>query len=374
MGALSGLKVLDLSRLLPGPYLTLLLADAGADVVKVEEPGRGDYLRHTPPFTPDDRSALFVALNRNKRSVCLDLRSPDGAAALKALVGSYDILVESFRPGVMDRLGLGYAALSALNPRLLYLSLSGYGQTGPLAQRAGHDLGYLARAGALGLGGDPAGLPEVPGVQLADLGGAMLGCIAILAAVIERQSTGVGKHLDVALADAGFAFAQPHLAARLLRGPDAPPLQRGDEMLTGGVPSYQVYRTKDGRALAVAALEPKFWEGLCRALDRPEMAHLPYATGADGARVKAELSGIFATRTQAEWEAFFAPLDLCVEPVREGDEAFADAYLLARGFRREGPDGTELLTPLKLGEVPKRPAPGLGEHTDEVLRAAGVLK
>lgn len=372
MGALTGLKILDLSRLLPGPYCTLLLADLGADVVKVEDPeSGGDYLRHMPPMK-GDINAMFVALNRNKRSIALDLKQPAHAEAFKKLLATYDVVVESFRPGVMERLGLGYAQLAELNPRVILLSLSGYGQEGPLARRAGHDMNYLARGGVLGLGGDPQGLPALPGVQLADIGGALLGAVALLAAVNERHQTGKGRHLDVALADAGLAFLQPHLGARLLLGEEGAPLRRGRELLSGGSPVYSLYRTKDGRALSVAALEPKFWSGFCQALGRPDLEASAYALGDEAEGVRKEVAGLVAARTLAEWEAFLADKDVCVEPVREGDEVLEDAYFKARGFTRSVGGVTELLSPLKLGEVPSRSAPGLGEHTDEVLREAGV--
>lgn len=372
MGALTGLKVLDLSRLLPGPYLTLLLADLGADVVKVEDPeSGGDYLRHMPPMK-GDINAMFVAINRNKRSIALDLKQPAHLEAFKKLLATYDVVVESFRPGVMDKLGLGYASLAALNPRVILLSLSGYGQEGPLAKRAGHDMNYLARTGVLGLGGEPDGLPALPGVQIADIGGALLGATALLAAVVERTRTGKGRHLDVALADAGLAFLQPHLGARLLLGAEGEPLKRGREILSGGSPVYSLYRTQDGRALSVAALEPKFWSGFCRAVGRPDLEASAYALGDEAESVRTQVAAIVAGRTLAEWEAFLADKDVCVEPVREGDEVLHDAFFVGRKLTRTANGMTELLSPLKLGEVPSRPAPGLGEHTGEVLREAGV--
>ena len=372
MSALGGLKILDLSRLLPGPYLTLLLADLGAEVVKVEDPeSGGDYLRHMPPMK-GEQNAMFLALNRNKRSIALDLKKPAQAEAFKKLLAHYDVVVESFRPGVMQKLGLGYEALAQVNPRVILLSLSGYGQEGPMAKRAGHDLNYLARAGVLGLGGDPDGLPAMPGVQVADIGGALLGATALLAAVIERQATGKGRHLDVALADAGIAFLQPHLGARLLMGEEGQPLSRGRELLSGGTPVYGLYRTRDGRALSVGALEPKFWSGFCQAIGKPELETRAYVLGDEAEGVRAQVAEVIAGRTLAEWEAFFAEKDICVEPVREGDEVLADSYFVARKLTRQANGMTELLTPLKLGEVPTRPAPGLGEHTEEVLREAGI--
>lgn len=212
----------------------------------------------------------------------------------------------------------------------------------------------------------------MPGVQVADVGGAMLGAIALLSAVIERTRTGRGRHLDVALADAGLAFLQPHLGARLAMGADGTPLERGTGLLTGGGSGYRLYRTRDGRVLSVGALEPKFWEGFCQAIERPDLASRSYATGEEGRQVAAEVAKVIASKTLAEWEIFLAPRDLCCEPVREGDEVLADAFVAQRGFLRPGPGGVELITPLKLDEPPHRPAPALGEHTAEVLRECGL--
>ncbi len=372
MGALAGLKVLDLSRLLPGPYLTLVLADLGADVVKIEEPGLGDYLRHVPPLITGELGAMFVALNRNKRSVVLDLKSPEGVQTFKKLLSRFDVVIESFRPGVLDKLGIGYEALRTVQPRVILLSLSGYGQLGQLARRAGHDLTYLARVGVLGLGGDPRGLPSMPGVQMADIGGSLLGAVALLSAVIERERTGVGRHLDVALADAGFAFLQPHLGSRLLQGESGHPLRRGEELLNGGSPTYGLYRTRDGRALALGALEPKFWSAFCQAIGRPDLEDQAFSTGEQTRAVREQVAEVVAARSLAEWESFLADKDLVCEPVREGDEVLDEAYVRDRGWVREANGQREVLTPLRLGEVPTRPAPKLGEHTDEVLRECGA--
>lgn len=368
---LEGLKVLDLSRLLPGPYATLVLADLGAQVDKVEAPGAGDFTRHSPPLK-GDTSALFLGLNRNKRSLVLDLKSPDGVAALLALAPHYDVLVEGFRPGVMQRLGLGFEALSAVNPRLIYCAISGFGQTGPDRLRAGHDLGYLARSGALGYGGQPDASPAMPGVQVADVGGSLFAVVGILAALHERQRTGRGRFVDVALTDSATAFLHMHLAARLAMGDEGTPLARGREALNGGFACYGLYRTADGRWLAVAALEPPLFTGLCEALGRPELVPGGYDTGEEGARTRRALEAVFASKPLAHWEALFRDKDLGVEPVREGDEVLEDAQLRARGLWLESGGARWLRTPLQLGEVTPRPAPTLGQHTDEVLREHGL--
>ncbi|MFO0599149.1 MAG: CaiB/BaiF CoA-transferase family protein [Myxococcaceae bacterium] len=370
---LEGLKVLDLSRLLPGPYATLVLADLGAQVDKVEDPNGGDYTRHMPPMK-GDVSALFLGLNRNKRSVVVDLKSPEGVETLKKLAGHYDVLVETFRPGVMDRLGVGYEALAAVNPRLIYCSISGFGSTGPMKLRAGHDLTYIARSGVLGYGGEAGGAPAMPGVQIGDLGGSLFSVIGILAAVQERQKTGKGRFVDVSLTDSSMAFLHMHLAARMLMGSESGPLQRGREALNGGYACYGVYRTKDDRYLAVGALEPKFFQGVCAALERPDLFDEAYDTLRGGSeRTQQKLKDIFATRTRAEWEALFSKHDLCVEPVLEGDELLNDPLLKARGHFVQQGDVAWLRTPLHLGERPITPPPALGEHTTDVLKECGLV-
>ncbi len=369
---LAGLKVLDLSRLLPGPYATLVLADLGAQVDKLEEPGSGDYTRHSPPMK-NDTSALFLGLNRNKRSIGVDLKSPAGVATLKGLVKHYDVLVESFRPGVLDRLGVGFEVLSKENPRLIFCSISGYGNTGPDRLKAGHDLNYIARSGALAYGGLDGGAPAMPGVQMADIGGGSLfAIVGILAALHERHSTGKGRFVDVSMTDGSMAFLHMHLAARLLMGAEGTPLARGREALNGGFACYGLYKTKDDRYLAVGSLEPKFFAGVCAAVDRPDLLEGAYDVGEGGKKVRSELERIFASRNQAEWAALFKPLDLCVEPVLEGDDILNDPQLQARGlFAKEG-EAIWLRTPLRFGDVPIVPPPTLGQQTQEILRECGL--
>lgn len=369
---LAGLKVLDLSRLLPGPYATLVLADLGAQVDQVEDPAGGDPTREVPPMK-GEVSAVFLGLHRNKRSIALDLRSPEGAETIRAMVPHYDVLVESFRPGVMDRLGLGYQVLSALNPRLVYCALSGFGASGPDRLRAGHDLNYLARSGVLGYGGAPGAPPAMPGVQVADIGGGSLfALVGMLAALLERQRTGRGRYVDVSITDGTVGFLHLQLAARLAMGEEGEPLARGTEALNGGYPCYGLYPTRDGRWLAVGALEPKFFLALCEALGRPELVEGAYDTGEVGRATRTQLEAIFAQRPLAEWIEFFRPLDVCVEPVLEGDEVSSDRQLLARGLFEEHEGVVWLRTPVRLGAVPITAPPRLGEHDSIIRRECGL--
>ncbi|MFS8064857.1 MAG: CaiB/BaiF CoA transferase family protein, partial [Byssovorax sp.] len=260
MRPLADVRVLDLSRLLPGPFATLVLADLGASVDKIEDAGGGDYLRVMPPQVAGE-SVAFQLLNRGKRSAVLDLKKPEGKAAFLRLLGSYDVLFEQFRPGVLDRLGLGHAALRAAHPRLIICALTGYGQTGPLAQRAGHDLNYLARSGVLGAQGPSDRPPQVPGFQLADVSGGLWSVIAIQAALIERARTGLGTFIDIAMTDGVLGFAITAMASALAGDP-AP---RGEEPLTGGIAPYNTYTSSDGHPMTLASLEPKFWMSFCAA-------------------------------------------------------------------------------------------------------------
>ncbi|BDG01563.1 CaiB/BaiF CoA transferase family protein [Anaeromyxobacter oryzae] len=370
---LEGIRVLDLSRLLPGPYATLVLADLGADVVKVEDPGGGDWIRWMPPLA-GAQSGAYHALNRNKRSLALDLARPDGRAAFLRLAGRADAIVESFRPGVLDRLGLGYEALRAVNPGLVLCSITGYGQDGPYATRAGHDLDYCAVAGVLALCGPPEA-PAPPGVQLADVaGGAWPAVTGMLAALVGRAATGRGAHVDVSMTEGALALLAMPLGIAAARGT---PLARGRELLSGGAACYGVYETRDRRFVALGALEPKFFAAFCEAAGRPELAERQLEGG--GAGPRAELEAIFASRTRDEWAAFAAAHDVCLAPVLEGDEPRADPQLAARGAFVEVDTPWEgraipgVASPVRIRGVaaPRRPAPRLGEHGAEVLAEAG---
>lgn len=366
---LAGVRVLDLTRLLPGAFCTLIFADLGADVLKIEEPGRGDYLRAFPPLGRT-QSVLFTALNRGKRSLTLNLKTEQGQAILLDLVRRADVLIESFRPGVLARLGLGYAELAAANPRLIVCAISGYGQDGPLSGRAGHDLNYLGYAGALPLlaprGG---GQPIVPGLQLADLGGgAFPAAIAILAALLERERSGRGQLLGISMT-ANIVHWLALAAAQHWATGSAPPGGRGP--LSGGYACYSVYATADDRALTVAAVEPHFWANLCRMLGRDTYIALQYAGWAEQQRMFADLDALFASQTLSWWLEFFGDVEVCVGPVLGLSEALALHAERTFVLDQPGEGPLHQLGGL-FGSTAARPAPALGEHTDEALLGLGL--
>ena len=380
MSALAGIRVLDLSRLLPGGFCSLLLADFGADVIKVEDTGMGDYVRWaTPQYSGADPSAggaMFLALNRGKRSVRIDLKTDAGREVLLRLARDADVLLESFRPGVMERLGVGWERLREENPRLVYCAVTGYGQDGPFAGRAGHDIDYLARVGLLGMTGDPDGPPVQAAGQIADLGGgALMAAFGILAALRERDRSGEGQLVDVSMADGALSWLAMD-AARVLAGGAAP--GRGRAELAGGLLCYRPYRCADGW-VALGALEPKFWRAWCEGVGRPELVERQFdAVGSDTHR---EVEAVFAGRTRAEWAAFNDEHDCCLEPVLGLDEALESELVRAREMVVEvdqpGADAPVRLlgTPVKLSRTPADPrragGPALGADTEAVLAEAG---
>ncbi len=366
---LEGIRVLDLSRLIPGPFATLVLSDLGAQVDKIEDAGAGDYLRYAQPQRGGDAVA-FIALNRGKRSAVIDLKSEAGRAAFLRLLGSYDVLFEQFRPGVLDRLGLGHEALRAAHPRLIICALTGYGQSGPLAKRAGHDLNYLARAGILGLQGPTDGPPQVPGVQLADVSGGMWCAIAILAALRRRDTTGTGEICDIAMTDGALGFASLQLTAAVNGGAGA----RGAQVLTGGIAPYNTYWSKDGVAMSLAPLEPKFWMKFAAltGLDADLSALLP---GEHQPALKERVRQVVAAKTRAEWEALCAEHDVLIEPVLTDEEILADPQLQARKLFFEQEYGGEKITlfrtPVSDPAHVSGPAPAKGEHSRAIFEDAG---
>lgn len=374
--ALEGIKVLDLSRLLPGPFLTMLLADMGADVVKVEAPNIGDYLRAMPP-TRHGVGGRFLAINRNKRSLVLDLKTEQGRDAFLRMAERADVIVESFRPGVLERLGIAYEALRARNRKIILCSISGYGQTGPYRDRAGHDLNYIGLAGVLAMGGPRDGTPGMPGVQIADMaGGALWSSVGILGALLGRERTGEGAHLDISMTEGALALLAAELGSLECESDGgAPRPSRGNQSLNGGLACYRVYQAGDGKYLSIGALEPKFWLALNRALGRKaDMSEL-VAPPARQEAIAAELAAIFQTRPRDEWVAILAQHDCCGEPVLEMDELAAHPLHQARQVffcmdgRELGPV-TQIRTPLGMPEL-RHPVPGLGEHSREVLAEYG---
>ena len=379
--ALEGVRVLDLSRLLPGGFCSLLLADHGADVLKVEDMGRGDYVRWAPPFVagaaPSARSAIFLALNRNKRSIRIDLKQDSGRELLLALVKEHDIVLESFRPGVLDRLGVGYDAMRAVNPKLVYCAITGYGQDGPLRDRAGHDMNYLGLAGLLGLTGEAGGPPVSAAGQIADVGGgALMAAFGILAALRAAERTGEGQVVDIAMADGALSWLAM-VAARYLADGELP--ARGGLELAGGLACYRPYECAGGGWVTLGALEPKFWTAWCRGAGREDLLDEQYA--AAGSAGHAAVAEVFAGRTRAEWVAFAAEHECCLEPVLDLGEALASEHVAARemvvGLHQPGARKPVklLASPVRLSRTPadhdRLPGPELGEHTLDVLRTAG---
>jgi alpha-methylacyl-CoA racemase len=380
-GALEDVRVLDLTRLLPGGFCSLMLADLGADVVKVEDTGMGDYVRWAPPYYGSDsqqglgtRSALYLALNRGKRAIRLDLKSDAGREAFLRLARDTDVVLESFRPGVLDKLGCGYETLREASPGVVYCAITGYGQTGPKKDAAGHDMNYLGLTGLLGLTGEPGGRPIQAAGQIADLGGgALMAAFGVLAALRERERSGEGQLVDVSMSDGALSWLAMVAGAYLCDG-RVP--ERGKEQLTGAFACYYPYEAADGW-VTCGSLEPKFWQAFCRGVGREDLIEKQFAT--PGSEEWREIADVFRSRTREEWRAFNDEHDAMIEPVLDLDQALDSELFRAREMVVEvdqpelGP--VRLLgAPVKLSRTPPdptKPAPALGEHTEEVLREAG---
>lgn len=373
---LEGIRVLDLTRLLPGPYCTLMLADFGADVIKVEDPKLGDYARWYEPKI-GDQSAIFLSLNRNKRSITLDLKQENDKAIFRDLVKTADVLVESFRPGVMDRLGLGFEVLKKDNEKLIYCAITGYGQTGPYANKAGHDLNFLSYSGLLDLQGEPNGKPLIPSVQIGDIGGgSLMGAIGILLAIIEAQKTGIGKFVDISMLDGAVSWEQTFLPGYFATG-QLP--ERGELVLNGGKACYEVYRTKDDRFLSVGALEYKFWKNFCLVIGKEDFIGKLEEPVEEQRQMKQEIQAVILEKTLEEWLELFNDIDACVSPVLTPHEMSQHPQIRHRDMINEihHPElGTmkQINNPIKLsGQKPivRRHAPKLGEHNKEILKELG---
>jgi alpha-methylacyl-CoA racemase len=383
---LDGMRVLDLSRLLPGGFCSLLLADFGAEVLKVEDTGMGDYIRWSPPFYEgaheSARSALFLSLNRNKRSIRLDLKSDGGREALLRLVREYDVVLESFRPGVLDRLGVGYERMREENPAIVYCAISGYGQDGPKTDASGHDMNYLGLIGLLGLTGESGGAPVQAGGQIADLGGgALMAAFGIMAALRERDGTpsrpgsGEGQMVDVSMSDGALSWLAMVAASYFADG-NVP--RRGELPLAGALVCYRPYECSDGW-VSLGALEPKFWQAWCRGVGREDLIGVQFER--PGSDAHKQVQEVFRSRSREQWEAFAREHDCCLEPVLELDEALESELVAAREMVVEleqpgaGRPVRQLGISVKLGRTPgdhaRLPGPQLGEHTEAVLLAAG---
>lgn len=370
MQALTGIRVLDMSRLLPGPYCTMLLADFGAEVIKIEEPGKGDYSRSFPPFLKDF-GYWHLQLNRNKQSVVLDLKSEEGKNIFLELVKTADVVVESYRPGVLKKLGVDYEAAAKINPKIIYCSLSGYGSKGPLAHKADHDLGYLSLAGVTAMSGEADGVPAIPGVLMADMNAALSAGMSIMIALRHAALTGQGQEIDISLFNVAMNLMPG--AASLFFGSGFV-AERGNNWLTGAYANYNIYATADGRYVSVGCLEKKFWRNLCLGLGREELIDMvddesnhPY--------LKKQLAEAFKQKTMREWEEFFADKDACVTPVLNFKEAVESEQVQANEMVLNVQDDElgeyqQLGFAMKLSKTPaqlNKRAPRLGEDTEKIL-------
>ncbi|MBN1313914.1 MAG: CoA transferase [Anaerolineales bacterium] len=368
LAPLDGILVLDMTRLLPGGMCTLLLADMGADVIKVEEPEIGDHFRLHPPFR-NGISIIHLLLNRDKRSLAVDLKHPDGKKLLLQLVEKAVVLVESFRPGVMERLELDYPVLRRINPRLVYCSISGFGQSSPHRDRPGHDLDYTALSGLLALSAGEKETPKPFGVPAADYTGAWSAAASILAALLACEKTGQGSYLDISLADSVFTCGHPAIAEYL----GGMPPEEDHIPFWGGAPYYRAYRTAGNGTVTVSNYEPKFWRNFCLALNRPDLVDCQYATGRKRQEIIDFIERTMLTRSQEEWEAFFIKHDCCGMVVNDIDRALSEPHFWQRGLisRQEHPNVGEILqinSPLGGLENPgSKPAPALGQHSPEIL-------
>jgi crotonobetainyl-CoA:carnitine CoA-transferase CaiB-like acyl-CoA transferase len=374
---LSRYKIMDCSRLLPYQYCTLLLGDLGAEVLKVEEPGRGDYGRWVDIGNPGKESLLFVMANRNKKSIVLDLKKGAGKEIFKKLAIGHDVILESFRPGVMERLGLGYQTIKEINPKIIYCSATGYGQTGPYKYKAGHDINYISIAGILGVSRENTLYPPIPSIPVADMvGGGVFPALTILAALLGRERTGKGEYIDVAMTDVATSLNILNIARALEEKADE---RMVNSNLLGENISYRIFRTKDQKFISLGDLEFKFWRNFCSAIGREDLIEKHNSVFQDGEETTESLKAIFSTKTQSEWVDLMRNVDSCFSPVLTPEQTLEDRHLLERGMIMKVQDPKRGET-LQIGfpalfsnglHYNRSPAPKLGEHTDEILEALG---
>lgn len=372
-GPLQGIRVLDLTRLLPGPLGTMLMADMGAEVIKIEDPNHPDYVRAFPPYL-NGESANYLSFNRSKLSLTLDYHSEEGKGFFFDLVKTADFVIEQFRPGFLDKIGIGYEAANKINPKIIYVSVTGYGQIGPYAHLAGHDLNYLAYSGVLGLTGKTNEAPIIPGVQLADIaGGSYMTVIAALSALHARTQTGKGQHVDVSMTDAVMPLLS---AVYALEAGGMADVERGKMPLSGGLPNYGIYQCQDGKYIALGTLEPKFWGKFCTLINQPDwmMFVLP-KNSEELANFKAKINQLFETQPQGYWIEFGLKNDLLISPIYDLKDLENDPHLQAREMIviQEHPQAgifKSIGIPIKFSSTPAQPswiAPKMGEDTEAIL-------
>ncbi len=374
---LKGVRVLDLSRLLPGPYASLMLADMGAEVIKVEDTGQGDYMRWFPPRVKNE-SAYYLALNRNKKSIALNLKSVEGKDIFLTLVKSSNAILEGFRPGVAKRLGIGYEDLKKANPKIIFCSLTGYGQEGPYSDMAGHDINYMALSGILGLTGPSGQNPVIPAVQTADVAGGLFAALGIVGALHRQLRTGEGCYLDVAMLDGLVSLFNMHFGRYFATGREE---QKGEMMLSGGIVCYNTYATSDDRYIALGALEEKFWVAFCKGVGREDLIDVQMSPAIAENPAYREMASVFKGRTLDEWISFAGKVDCCLTPILNMEEVLKNEQLVTRNTFKTIEHSTEgsigqIASPIKTTcDSIKRgmsPPPRHGEHTWEILKEAGI--
>ncbi|MDY7032664.1 MAG: CaiB/BaiF CoA-transferase family protein [Thermodesulfobacteriota bacterium] len=373
--ALEGIKILDVSRLLPFNYCTMMLADLGAEVLKVEEPGMGDYMRWLPPKLKKE-NAIFLMANRNKRSMTLNFREEKGKEILRQLAKENDVLFESFRPGVMNKLGVGYENLKEVNPKLVFCSSTGYGQTGPYKDRPGHDMNYISVAGILEATGRHTGAPVIPGIPVADMSIGIFSAFSILAGIMARDRTGKGQHIDVSMTDCMVSYNMMNIADFVVGQQSQDAEKFG---ITGETPCYNVFKTKDGKFISLGNIEGKFWKNTLKLINREDLDKFQFATGEEGEKAMEELQKVFLSKTRKEWLDIFEGQDICYAPINSAEDVVADPQVRQREmiFEMEHPVEGTITTvgfPFKFSETPgnvRMPSPTLGQHTEEVLKGLG---